>query len=111
MVVTSPYKMSVLTCKPLPAGIFLWEPSLLAMAVGQFALILTDTPPSRAGSLPQLISIERLLCVQRRSPCGSEPARDRGGTSNIDGTGSYRTLQRLLPDQPTVFIKTRSFCD
>jgi hypothetical protein len=58
-----------------------------------------------------LISIERSLYVQRRSPCGSELARDDGGKSNIDATDNTRHLQRLLPDQPTVFIKTTAFYD
>ncbi|KAB0524911.1 hypothetical protein F7R20_15380 [Pseudomonas brassicacearum subsp. brassicacearum] len=56
---------------------------LLAKAVGQSASMLTVRPSSRASSLPQFVP----GCSQNRcppqNPCGSELARDGGGSAHI----------------------------
>jgi len=54
--------------------------SLLAMTVAQSKLLQADPPLSRAGSLPQGICGVRDACERPGKTCGSEPARDDGGT-------------------------------
>ncbi|RYM44524.1 hypothetical protein EVS84_01935 [Pseudomonas koreensis] len=44
--------------------------SLLAKAVVQIAIMLTDTPTSRAGSLPHLIFVGFRICVHFRASIG-----------------------------------------
>ncbi len=68
--------------------------SLLAKAVGQAMKILNVKPPSRAGSLLQ---VERGLPEGMRSNCGSEPARESGGSVNEDVGCDAAFASRLAP--------------
>ena len=58
--------------------------SLLAMRPAQSTLMPPDTPPSRAGSLPQEIDGGHKIRGRPGSTCGSEPAREEAGPFNID---------------------------
>ncbi len=54
--------------------------SLLAMAMGQLAGMLDGLPSSRASPLPQGFSGGYKICVHHPFRCGSELARDGGGS-------------------------------
>jgi len=57
---------------------------LLAKAVGQLMKVLAVPPSSRAGSLPQGIGDVCGTCGPPRIQCGSEPARESGGSVDAD---------------------------
>ncbi|PTC20286.1 hypothetical protein C0J26_10005 [Pseudomonas baetica] len=68
---------------------------LLAKAVDQTASMSTDTPSSRAGSLPLLFCVWQIIQSARRwlfpvsrttshSPCGSGLARESGVSDDIN---------------------------
>ncbi|MBU0822557.1 MAG: hypothetical protein KKC24_27295, partial [Gammaproteobacteria bacterium] len=57
--------------------------SLLAKASCQSTSISTDTPPSRAGSLPQGIVGDTGFASHEDQKCGSEPARESILSVNI----------------------------
>ncbi|MGX1175114.1 hypothetical protein AB7M32_003839 [Pseudomonas sp. R151218B TE3479] len=58
--------------------------SLLAMAAGQLAVMSDGQPSSRASSLPQGFSSGGRVCVHPPFQCGSELARDGGGSVGGD---------------------------
>ncbi|BBP51277.1 hypothetical protein PHLH3_09030 [Pseudomonas sp. St386] len=62
----------------------LWEQSLLAIAVGQLAWILDVPASSRASPLPHWIFSGQEIYVWHSSLCGSELARDSGGSACPD---------------------------
>ncbi len=62
----------------------LWEQSLLAIAVGQLALMLDVPASSRASPLPHWIFSGQEIYVWHSSLCGSELARDSGGSACPD---------------------------
>ncbi len=66
------------------AQIPLGEQSLLAIAVGQLAWILDMPASSRASPLPHWIVSGQETCVWHSSLCGSELARDSGGSVCLD---------------------------
>jgi hypothetical protein len=71
--------------------------SLLAIAVGQLNNSLTDTTPSRAGSL-----LHRVLCVAgffvfAAKTCGSELARECIGSGDEDVECAALFASRLAP--------------
>ena len=62
----------------------LWEQSLLAIAVGQPAWMLDVPASSRASPLPHWIFSGQEICARHSSLCGSELARDSGGSVCLD---------------------------
>ena len=62
----------------------LWEQSLLAKAVGQLAWMLDVPASSRASPLPHLACTSPRSPSQPKFPCGSELARDSGGSACLD---------------------------
>ncbi|PMV80711.1 hypothetical protein C1X56_30735 [Pseudomonas sp. GW101-1A09] len=58
--------------------------SLIAMRPSRSTSTLTVTPPSRTGSLPQLIPGVHKIVDSQQNPCGSEPARVEAVTFNIN---------------------------
>ncbi|PMZ30503.1 hypothetical protein C1X25_36250, partial [Pseudomonas sp. GW247-3R2A] len=57
--------------------------SLLAIASSQSTSISADTPPSRAGSLPQGMVGDTEFASHEDQKCGSEPARESVLSVNI----------------------------
>ncbi len=62
----------------------LWEQSLLAIAVDQLVVMLAVPPPSRASSLPHWVLGWPQISHPPPIPCGSELARDSGGSASGD---------------------------
>ncbi|SEE64351.1 hypothetical protein SAMN04490188_4874 [Pseudomonas kilonensis] len=63
----------------------LWEQSLLAIAVGQSALLLDVPPSSRASFAPTVwIGVSPQFPGQQKSPVGAKLARDRSGSACLD---------------------------
>ncbi|KAE9641875.1 hypothetical protein EJA70_20525 [Pseudomonas sp. PB103] len=62
-----------------------------------------DPPHSRAGSLPQVSSVNT-RCVNDREPCGSWLASDDGGSVDILGTDKPPSLASQLPQGSLVFV-------
>ncbi|MDR6961022.1 hypothetical protein J2W43_005033 [Pseudomonas brassicacearum] len=70
---------------------------MLGKLVGQFALMLDVPPSSRASSLPHLFSGVHRFSVHRQSPCGSELARDSGGSVCTDVECAAAFAGKLAP--------------
>ncbi len=75
----------------------LWEQSLLAIAVGQFAWMLDVPASSRASSLPHWIVSGQEICARHSSLCGSELARDSGGSVCLDVGCAGVIASKLAP--------------
>ncbi|SDU68567.1 hypothetical protein SAMN05216476_4318 [Pseudomonas mediterranea] len=75
----------------------LWEPGLPAMTAAHTTSTQAGPPLSRAGSLPQGVSMANASLANSRNLCGSEPARDDGGTYNIDASWPTAIASRLAP--------------
>jgi hypothetical protein len=71
--------------------------SLLAKAVGQATLMLDVLTPSRASSLPQGGCGWLGICGVTNNQCGSEPARDGGGSGNGDADCADAFASKLAP--------------
>ena len=82
-------------------GGFFVGAGLLATAVGQLAEMLNVLPSSRASPLPQGVSGGYKVCVHHPFQCGSEPARDGGGSacSSKSEPPSGRNPKQPLPQQ------------
>ncbi len=70
--------------------------SLLAIAVGQPRRMLDVQASSRASSLPQDFALYWMLCTPQ-TPCGSEPARDSGGSVQEDVGCAGVIASKLAP--------------
>ncbi len=71
--------------------------SLLAKAVDQFAMMLAEPTPSRASPLPQVFCVVWGCCEHPPAPCGSEPARESGGSVCCDVGCADAFASKLAP--------------
>ncbi len=83
--------------------------SPLAIAVGQLASMLYVPPSSRASPAPTEISAVHKTRVRHHSLCGSELARDSGGSACIDVVCAAVIASRLAPTWVLRWLSSRFY--